>query len=148
MQRVILHHFYRVSTSKIYIQEPLNEGGKNNDAKLTAVCIRLSGRGPLRERAEPLRTPLFAPGGAFSALSQGAQDRLKQEAATLAEVFQRSSSHVEGRNGYLSLRNHALPTSPSPTRTRTMPHPTSDHCSARRALFLFLGRCGWIHQCS
>src|SRR5262249_34969814 len=37
-----------------------------------------------------------------------AQDRLKQEAARLAEVFQRSSSNVEGGNGYLSLRNHAL----------------------------------------
>ena len=36
------------------------------------------------------------------------QDRLQQEAATLAEVFQRSSSDGEGRNGYLSLRNHAL----------------------------------------
>src|SRR5262249_18928139 len=63
---------------------------------------------PLRQRAEPLRTPLFAPGGAFNALSQGEQDRLKQEAATLAEVCQRSRSNVEGRNGYLSLRNHEL----------------------------------------
>jgi hypothetical protein len=36
------------------------------------------------------------------------QNRLKHKAATLAEVFQRSSSNVEGRNGYLSLRNHEL----------------------------------------
>jgi hypothetical protein len=74
---------------------------------------------PLRERAEHLRTPLFAPGGACSALSQGEQDRLKQEAATLAEVFQRSSSNVEGRNGYLSLRNHAL---------RGLDHPRKRAC--------------------
>jgi hypothetical protein len=33
------------------------------------------------------------------------QNQLKQQAKTLAEVFQRSSSNVEGRNGYLSLRN-------------------------------------------
>jgi hypothetical protein len=33
---------------------------------------------------------------------------MKQKAATLADVFQRSSSSMEGRNGYLSLRNHAL----------------------------------------
>jgi hypothetical protein len=36
------------------------------------------------------------------------QDRLQQKAAILADVFQRSSANVEGRNGYLSLRNHAL----------------------------------------
>ena len=63
---------------------------------------------PLRELAERLRTPLFEPGGALSALPPSEQDRLKHKAATLAEVFQRSSSNVEGRNGYLSLRNHEL----------------------------------------
>jgi hypothetical protein len=63
---------------------------------------------PLRELAECLRTPLFEPGGAFAALSEGEQSQLTQQAKELAEVFQRSSSNVEGRNGYLSLRNHQL----------------------------------------
>ena len=63
---------------------------------------------PLHELAERLRTPLFAPGGAFSALNRVEHDRLQQEAAKLAGVCQRSSSNVEGRNGYLSLRNHEL----------------------------------------
>jgi Family of unknown function (DUF6399) len=63
---------------------------------------------PLRALAERLRTPLFAPGGALGEFSVVQQDQLKAEAATLAEVFQRSSSNVEGRNGYLSLRNHQL----------------------------------------
>jgi Family of unknown function (DUF6399) len=63
---------------------------------------------PLRELAERIRTPLFEPGGVFSELHRVAQDRLKQEAAKLADVFPRSSSNVEGRNGYLSLRNHEL----------------------------------------
>jgi hypothetical protein len=36
------------------------------------------------------------------------QGWLKQEAALLADIFQRSCSDVEGRNGYLSLRNHQL----------------------------------------
>ena len=63
---------------------------------------------PLRELATRLRTPLFAPGGVLSALSSGAQDRLHEEAKRLAAVFQRSSSNVEGRNGYLSLRSHQL----------------------------------------
>jgi len=63
---------------------------------------------PLRELAERLRTPLFEPGGALSAVSPESQDQLHDEAKRLASVFQRSSSHVEGRNGYLSLRSHQL----------------------------------------
>jgi hypothetical protein len=63
---------------------------------------------PLRELAERLRAPLFEPDGALSELSLEAQDQLHDEARRLAAVFQRSSSNVEGRNGYLSLRNHQL----------------------------------------
>jgi hypothetical protein len=63
---------------------------------------------PLRELAERLRTPLCKPGGALAALSEAEQSALQQQAKELAEVFQRSSSNVEGRNGYLSLRNHQL----------------------------------------
>ena len=74
---------------------------------------------PLRELAERLRTPLFAPDGAFGALSPVEQDQLKDKAQTLAEVFQRSSSNVEGRNGYLSWRNHQL---------RGLDHPRKRAC--------------------
>jgi hypothetical protein len=63
---------------------------------------------PLRELAEGLRVPLFEPDGVLSALSAEMQNRLHDEAKRLAAVFQRSSSNVEGRNGYLSLRNHQL----------------------------------------
>jgi hypothetical protein len=73
----------------------------------------------LRELAERLRTPLFEPDGAFGALSPVEQDQLKDKAKTLAEVFQRSSSNVEGRNGYLSLRNHQL---------RGLDHPRKRAC--------------------
>lgn len=74
---------------------------------------------PLRALAERLRAPLFAPGGSLSALPPTELGRLKQEAAKLAEVFQRSSSNVEGRNGYLSLRNHQL---------RGLDHPRKRAC--------------------
>jgi hypothetical protein len=63
---------------------------------------------PLRELAGRLRAPLFEPGGALSELSPEAQDELHDEATRLAAVFQRSSASVEGRNGYLSFRNHQL----------------------------------------
>jgi len=63
---------------------------------------------PLRELAERLRAPLFEPGGVLCALSPETQGQLHDEAKRLAAVFQRSSSNVEGRNGYLSLRSHQL----------------------------------------
>jgi len=74
---------------------------------------------PLRALAERLRTPLFEPGGALSGLSLMQQDHLQYKAKMLAEVFQRSSSNVEGRNGYLSLRNHQL---------RGLDHPRKRAC--------------------
>jgi len=73
----------------------------------------------LRVLAERIRTPLFAPGGALGELNAVAQNQLKAQAARLAEVFQRSSSNVEGRNGYLSLRNHQL---------RGLDHPRKRAC--------------------
>jgi hypothetical protein len=63
---------------------------------------------PLRALAERLRTPLCEPSGALSHLPLAAQSQLKAEATKLADVCQRSSSNVEGRTGYLSLRNHQL----------------------------------------
>jgi Family of unknown function (DUF6399)/helix-turn-helix, Psq domain len=74
---------------------------------------------PLRELAERLRTPLFAPGGTLGEWSPMEQTQLKHKAKTLAEVFQRSSSNVAGRNGYLSLRNHQL---------RGLDHPRKRAC--------------------
>ena len=73
----------------------------------------------LRELAERLRTPLFAPEGALGTLSATEQHTLKVQAARLAEVFQRSSANVEGRNGYLSLSNHQL---------RGLDHPRKRTC--------------------
>src|SRR5215467_9274429 len=68
----------------------------------------VEGGEPLRDIAERLRTPLFEPDSVFSALSPAVQHQLCDEAKRLATVFQRSSSNVEGRNGYLSLRSHQL----------------------------------------
>lgn len=74
---------------------------------------------PLRALAEHLRAPLFEPGGALGELSPMEQNQLKHKAKTLADIFQRSSSNVEGRNGYLSLRNHQL---------RGLDHPRKRAC--------------------
>ena len=63
---------------------------------------------PRRALAERLRPPLFEPSGALSHVTRAEQSQLKAEATKLADVCQRSSSNVEGRNGDLSLRNHPL----------------------------------------
>jgi hypothetical protein len=63
---------------------------------------------PLRALAERRRAQLFAHGGALGELGLKEQHQLKHKAQTLAEVFQRSSSNVEGHSGYLALRNHQL----------------------------------------
>jgi hypothetical protein len=78
------------------------------DLDRVAETRTLSDGEPLRELAERLRAPLFEASGVLSTLSPEAQDQLHDEAKRLAAVFQRSSSHVEGRNGYLSLRSHQL----------------------------------------
>ena len=62
----------------------------------------------LRALANRIRTSLFEPGGTLSEGNPLEQGWLKQKAANLADGFQRSSANVEGRNGDLSLRNHAL----------------------------------------
>src|SRR5262245_3981609 len=74
---------------------------------------------PLRELAERLRAPLCAHGGALGAWSPLEQQQLQHKAKTLAEVCQRSSANVEGRNGYLALRNHQL---------RRLNHPRKRAC--------------------
>ena len=45
---------------------------------------------------------------AWQDLDDSEQKRLKMIAKECAQVFQRSSSCIEGRNGHLSLRHHAL----------------------------------------
>ena len=51
---------------------------------------------------EPLRQPLHP----LQALAPGRRDQIEAVAAGCADLFQRSSSCVEGRNGHLSLYHH------------------------------------------
>jgi len=74
---------------------------------------------PLRALAECLRTPLFAPGGAWGTLSPMAHSQRKAKAQTLAAVCQRARANVEGRHGYRSLRHQQL---------RGLDHPRKRAC--------------------
>jgi hypothetical protein len=69
----------------------------------------VEGGDALRQLAERLRAPLFEPGGVLWKMSPETHEQLQHGAKRLAAVFQRSSSNVEGRNGYLVVTNLFIP---------------------------------------
>jgi hypothetical protein len=64
-------------------------------------------RQTLRQRAASLIAPLNQPGSALALLHDEEQRLLEQVAIDCADLFQRSSSCVEGRTGQLALHHHA-----------------------------------------
>lgn len=69
-------------------------------------CTHAEQRRALRALSAQLLEPLRQPEPAFQALATDERQRLEQVAAECADLFQRSSSCVEGRNGQLSLHHH------------------------------------------
>jgi hypothetical protein len=77
---------------------------------LERVAERSTDRGQrqaLRERVSALLAPLQASAGPLAGLSSEDRRVLEQVATDCAQLFQRSSSCVEGRNGQLSLHHHS-----------------------------------------
>jgi hypothetical protein len=64
-------------------------------------------RGQLRQRVAVLLASVEQAEGALSRLDNDERHVLEQVAVECAELFQRSSSCVEGRNGQLALQHHA-----------------------------------------
>jgi hypothetical protein len=62
----------------------------------------------LKAMAEVLLSHPRAPEHPLQALPEERRNEIWREAQTLAELFQRSSSCVEGRNGHLALHHHGL----------------------------------------
>ena len=76
---------------------------------LERVATRSTGaetRHRLRALSTQLLEPLRRPGHPLQALTPAARERIEQVAGECADLFQRSSSAVEGRNGQLSLYHH------------------------------------------
>jgi hypothetical protein len=65
-----------------------------------------------RQRLRELSQLIFArarsPTGVWATLDPQIQEDLEQKALRCAQIFQRSSSCVEGHKGHLSLKHHAL----------------------------------------
>jgi hypothetical protein len=76
-------------------------------ARVAHTCP-VEGAEPLRQLARRLRIPLLEPGGALRELSPQTQRDLRHQANERAEVCQRLSANVAGRNGSLALRNPPL----------------------------------------
>lgn len=62
----------------------------------------------LRERADEILARARSPDGVWGTLTEAEQQDLEAKARECADLFQRSSSCVEGHNGQLSLRHHGL----------------------------------------
>jgi hypothetical protein len=62
----------------------------------------------LRELSQKILARARSPDGLWGTLSPEVQVDLERKAQICADLFQRSSSCVEGRNGQLSLKHHAL----------------------------------------
>ena len=65
-------------------------------------------RATLQRQAQALLMPLRQATGPFAGLTPAARGDLETVALECAQVFQRSSSCVEGRNGQLALHHHSL----------------------------------------
>jgi len=65
-------------------------------------------RQELRKQSKELLAPLLSRDGPFSALEKEERLLIEQVGQECAQLFQRSSSCVEGRNGQLALRHHSL----------------------------------------
>lgn len=62
----------------------------------------------LTTAADTLRAPLLLPDHCLNSLPEERREEIQTAAETCADLFQRSSSCVEGRNGQLSLYHHRL----------------------------------------
>ena len=62
----------------------------------------------LQELAESVEARARSPNCVWNSLNAADQEQLRERADLCAKLFQRSSSCVEGRNGHLALKHHAL----------------------------------------
>jgi hypothetical protein len=77
-------------------------------ARVAKKASKAAERLRLRELSNKILARARSPDGVWGTLSPDVRVNLEQKAQTCADLFQRSSSCVEGRNGHLSLKHHAL----------------------------------------
>ena len=65
-------------------------------------------RTDLKNKSEEMKNKIFTLGGELENLTINQKEEAEKTCANLVNIFQRSSSCVEGRNGVLSFRHHEL----------------------------------------
>jgi len=76
--------------------------------RLAAQASTAADRQRLRDLAAEVLDRARSPDGVWGTLSEPERQLVQAQARRCADLFQRSSSCVEGHNGQLSLRHHAL----------------------------------------
>lgn len=76
--------------------------------RLAQRCQNAKESKRLRDLSESIRAHARSPDSPWSQIPEPKRQFLEHKAQQAADVFQRSSSCVEGRNGQLSLRHHGL----------------------------------------
>jgi hypothetical protein len=76
--------------------------------RLAAQASTAAARQRLRDLAAEVLARARSPDGVWGTLSEPERQLVETQARRCADLFQRSSSCVEGHNGQLSLRHHAL----------------------------------------
>jgi len=77
-------------------------------ARVAHRCTEADEAKRLAELSESILARARSPDRPLGQLSESTRMELDQQAQKAADIFQRSSSCVEGRNGQLSLRHHGL----------------------------------------
>jgi hypothetical protein len=77
-------------------------------ARVAEKAHTASERHRLREISEKILARARSPTGQWGTLGPKQRQDLEDQAQACADLFQRSSSCVEGRNGVLALKHHAL----------------------------------------
>ena len=75
--------------------------------RVAGRCAKAEERQRLRRLSEELLRPLRQADNPLALLGEAERRRVEEVATECADLFQRSSSAVEGRNGQLSLHHHA-----------------------------------------
>jgi hypothetical protein len=75
--------------------------------RVAGRCAKAEERQRLRQLSQELLRPLCQAGSPLALMGEAERRRLEEVATECADLFQRSSSAVEGRNGQLSLHHHA-----------------------------------------
>jgi len=109
-----VHHSVQVHTSSLELTSEQADVFISNLVsgvyikQLSSKAQQAEERHTLTKTADQLLQPLREPGSPFAGLSLDRLQKIEKTAMECANLFQRSSSCVEGRNGQLALHHHHL----------------------------------------